>query len=111
MSKILCIIDGINDSSFNAEKYPALASFPARSYIKTVPDGFEAETLPCVLSLLGITLPPMGGYKNLLIIPGYASHVNSINAILPFELLGKHIDKGCESDIPLKWLPTTVLTR
>jgi len=58
MSKILCIIDGMNDSAFCAEKYPALASFPEQRFIKTVPDGFEAETLPCVLSLLGINPPP-----------------------------------------------------
>jgi 2,3-bisphosphoglycerate-independent phosphoglycerate mutase len=54
MSKILCVIDGMSDPNFRAESYPALASFPERGSIDTVPDGFEAETLPCVLSLLGV---------------------------------------------------------
>ena len=58
MSRILCIIDGMNDSCFDVQKYPNLASFPIRKCINTVPDGFEPETLPCVLYLLGITAPP-----------------------------------------------------
>lgn len=58
MSKILCIIDGMNDPYFNVLKYPALASFPVRNQVETVPNGFEAETLPCVLSLLGAAPPP-----------------------------------------------------
>ena len=58
MSKILCVIDGMNDLAFDINKYPALASFPERKQIKTVPDGFEVETLPCIFSLLGINPPP-----------------------------------------------------
>lgn len=58
MSKILCIIDGMSDASFCPEAYPSLASFPERTFINTIPEGFEPETLPCVLSLLGIKSPP-----------------------------------------------------
>ena len=58
MSKIMCIIDGMADSNFRAENYPALASFPEKSFVNTIPTRFEAETLPCVLFLLGIKRPP-----------------------------------------------------
>jgi 2,3-bisphosphoglycerate-independent phosphoglycerate mutase len=57
MSKILCIIDGMSGPDFDTENFPALASFPIKGTIETVPDGFEAETLSCVLSLLGIKPP------------------------------------------------------
>ncbi len=158
MAKILCIIDGMNDPSFDAERYPALASFPKRGFINTVPDGFGAETLSCILSLLGIKSPknirgwiealgagieiqrddlifrgswislddsgfcscfcdapenipeleqvryvPLSRDKSLLIISGYASYANSIQAILPFEFLGGNIDRYICPDIaPLK---------
>jgi 2,3-bisphosphoglycerate-independent phosphoglycerate mutase len=47
----------MTDPSFNPAHYPALASFPERSFVTTVPDGHDPETLPCVLSLLGVTPP------------------------------------------------------
>lgn len=58
MAKILCIIDGMTDPSFDVGEYPMLASFPERQFIQTVPDGFEPETLSCTLSLLGAGSPP-----------------------------------------------------
>lgn len=48
----------MSDFDFDVEKYPILASFPERKMVQTVPDGFEAETLPCTLFLLGISSPP-----------------------------------------------------
>lgn len=54
MAKILCVIDGMSDSSFDADRYSHLSSFPFRDEIGTVPEGFGAETLTCVLTLLGI---------------------------------------------------------
>lgn len=156
MSEILCIIDGMNDPDFNVKKYPTLASFPRREHVNTVPDGFKAGTLPCVLSLLGFTSPPknirgwiealgagidlkpddlifrgswvevddegigigfcdepdklpklkraryvsLGGYKGLLIIPKGASFVDSIPALLPFEMLGRNARDFFSPDIP-----------
>lgn len=47
----------MTDPYFDVQNYPALASFPNRGFIKTVPDGFTPETLPCVLSLLGADPP------------------------------------------------------
>jgi 2,3-bisphosphoglycerate-independent phosphoglycerate mutase len=57
MARILCIIDGMSDPGFNPERYPTMASFPERTLVKTVPEGHEPETLPCVLTLLGVTPP------------------------------------------------------
>jgi len=54
---ILCIIDGMTDERFSLWDYPnlsAMANAGAYGTLKTVPTGFQAETLTCVMTLLGI---------------------------------------------------------
>lgn len=54
MANILCIIDGMTDRSFEIEDYENLSSFSQVHYIDTRPPGFEPETLPCILNILGV---------------------------------------------------------
>ena len=94
MAKILCIIDGMTDPAFDVRKYPALVSFPNMEYIQTVPDGFEAETVPCVLSLLGITSPPRNirGWIEAL---GAGIHVNADDLIFRVSWVALDNDEVC----------------
>ncbi len=64
MSHIFCIIDGMTDPSFRAADYPHLNSIRLTRYQKTVPDGCAAESLTCILTLLGVDhIPPhLRGY-------------------------------------------------
>ncbi len=60
MSKILCIIDGMTDAAFRVEDYPALSSMRLLNAVHIVPQGFEPESLTCILTLLGISpIPPL----------------------------------------------------
>lgn len=54
MSSILCIIDGMTDAGFDASAYPALSSMRLSGYVKTTPDGYDSESLNCILTLLGV---------------------------------------------------------
>ncbi len=57
MSKILCIIDGMTDSSFCASDYPNLSSMRLLHYVDTT-KGQEPESLGCILRLLGVKKIP-----------------------------------------------------
>lgn len=67
MSKILCIIDGMTDSYFDVADYPNLSSMHLLRYIDTT-QGQEAESLGCILRLLGVkSVPPyLRGYAEAL---------------------------------------------
>lgn len=67
MSRILCVVDGMTDPAFRAEDYPALASMRLAHMVDTCGGG-EAETLRCVLHLLGVENPPekLRGYAEAL---------------------------------------------
>ncbi len=59
MSEILCIIDGMTDSYFCVDDYPMLSSMHLFQSVRTVPQGYEPESLTCILTLLGISpIPP-----------------------------------------------------
>ena len=53
MGSILLIIDGMTDPGFRAENYPALNSLRHRRSVRTVAPGGQAESLGCILRLLG----------------------------------------------------------
>ena len=57
MSRILCVIDGMTDPQFKAERYSHLASMRLDRYVDTC-GGRPPETLHCVLRLLGVAEPP-----------------------------------------------------
>lgn len=67
MGRILCIIDGMTDPQFCAEAYPHLASMQLSRYVDTT-CGHEAESLGCILRLLGTAeVPPfLRGYAEAL---------------------------------------------
>jgi len=64
MSTIYCIIDGMTDPSFRTEDYPTLSSMRLDKYLETTPEGYEPESLTCILRLLGVRDIPkkMRGY-------------------------------------------------
>ncbi|HAN43883.1 MAG TPA: hypothetical protein DCP97_00685 [Ruminococcaceae bacterium] len=56
MSAILCIIDGMTDEEFKISNFPNLRSMAAEGAVGefiTVPQGFAAESLSCIFTLLG----------------------------------------------------------
>lgn len=55
MSKIYCIVDGMTDENFNVEEYPYLSSMKLVHYVDTTPQGYETESLNCILTLLGVS--------------------------------------------------------
>ncbi|MEG1772980.1 MAG: hypothetical protein RRY79_07240 [Clostridia bacterium] len=59
MSEILCVIDGMTDPGFRADNYHNLSRMRLKKYIQTVPNGYEAESLTCILTLLEISPIPM----------------------------------------------------
>lgn len=63
MSTILCIVDGMTDNAFCTEDYPNLSSMRLLQSIDTT-NGQEAESLGCILRILGIPkVPPyLRGY-------------------------------------------------
>jgi len=67
MGRILCIVDGMTDSQFSAAAYPNLASMDLLRYVDTT-QGHEAESLGCILRLLGVKdVPPhLRGYAEAL---------------------------------------------
>lgn len=67
MSKILCIIDGLTDPSFQTNDYPKLASMHLLRHIHTA-QGQELDTLGCILRLLGVRRVPsyLHGYAEAL---------------------------------------------
>lgn len=59
---ILCLIDGLSDENFDLERYPHLAAMRdggAWGEFQTVPEGFPAESYPCIATLLGIPAPQL----------------------------------------------------
>jgi len=67
MSKVLCIIDGMTDPDFYVEDYPNLSSLRLLRYVDTT-QGQEAESLGCILRLLGVKKVPahLRGYAEAL---------------------------------------------
>ena len=67
MSRILCIIDGMTDPEFCPADYPAIAAMHLKEYLDTCHGG-EAESLSCILHLLGVEkVPPyLRGYAEAL---------------------------------------------
>lgn len=68
MSTILCVIDGMTDPAFRPADLPVLSSFDFRGYVSTTPAGYEAESLNCILTLLGASGFPhcLRGYADAL---------------------------------------------
>jgi 2,3-bisphosphoglycerate-independent phosphoglycerate mutase len=68
MSTILCVIDGMTDPSFQATEYPSLSSMRFLGNLQTTPEGYEAESLTCILTLLGVKRIPkkLRGYAEAL---------------------------------------------
>lgn len=58
MSAILCVMDGMTGPEFRARDYPALAAMRCRDPVATTPPGHDAESLPCILTLLGVRQIP-----------------------------------------------------
>lgn len=79
MSRILCVVDGMTDPAFRVEDYPALASMRLARLVDTCGGG-EAETLRCVLRLLGVEKPPEK-------LRGYAEALGAGIAVAPDELV------------------------
>ena len=67
MSQILCIIDGMTDPNFDPKAYPHLSAMRLLREVDTAPNT-EAETLNCVLYLLGVRNIPahLRGYAEAL---------------------------------------------
>lgn len=57
MSTILCIVDGMTDDAFRLEDYPHLSSMRLLRSMDTT-NGQEAESLGCILRILGIPKVP-----------------------------------------------------
>jgi len=68
MGKILCVLDGMTDRGFHAEAYSALSSMRRVCEVNTVPPGKSAESLTCILTLLGVRDVPQNlrGYTDAL---------------------------------------------
>lgn len=58
MADILCVIDGMTDPEFCPGSYENLSRFKLAGYVRTTPAGCEADSLTCILTLLGIAPPP-----------------------------------------------------
>lgn len=68
MSTILCVIDGMTDPAFRVTDYPTLSSMRFSGNLQTTPEGYEAESLTCILTLLGVKRIPkkLRGYAEAL---------------------------------------------
>lgn len=78
MSRILCVIDGMTDFGFSEKEYPNLSSMRLKCHIDTCMGG-EAETLRCILGLLGIKQPDF--------LRGYAEALGAGIAVEPDDLI------------------------
>ena len=58
MAEILCVIDGMTDPEFCSGDYPNLSAFCPAGRIQTTPEGYEPESLTCILTLLGVSPVP-----------------------------------------------------
>jgi len=58
MSRIFCVIDGMTHPGFDPARYPALSRLRLQGMAETVPPGHAAESLPCILTLLGMRNVP-----------------------------------------------------
>ncbi|MEG0912224.1 MAG: hypothetical protein RSG53_01320 [Oscillospiraceae bacterium] len=79
MGNILCIIDGMTDEDFRFEQYPNLNRAKNRfayGTLDTVPDGARAESLPCILSILGVEDGDIGMFSR--------GWVEALGAEIPF---------------------------
>ena len=67
MSHILCVVDGMTDAAFTAADYPHLSAMECAGRVDTTQGG-RAESLNCILHLLGQTrVPPhLRGYAEAL---------------------------------------------
>ena len=59
MSRILCIVDGMTDPGFRWRDYSALSAMHMGGLFPTTPPGRQAESLTCILTLLGIQNIPL----------------------------------------------------
>ncbi|NLU23971.1 MAG: hypothetical protein GXW99_04460 [Clostridiales bacterium] len=68
MSTIVCIIDGMTDTAFRPEDYPTLSSFSYQGAMQPTPAGYGAESLTCILTILGVKKIPrlLRGYADAL---------------------------------------------
>lgn len=80
MSTILCIIDGMTDPAFSVKDYKTLSSMKFLKNVRTVPEGFEPESLTCILTLLGVKQIP-------LYLRGYVEALGSGIAVHPDDLI------------------------
>ncbi|MCR4963876.1 MAG: hypothetical protein K6B40_08405 [Firmicutes bacterium] len=59
MSTILCIVDGMTDAGFRWQNYPALSAMQRGGFFPTTPQNMPAESLTCILTLLGVQEIPL----------------------------------------------------
>lgn len=60
MGTILCIIDGMTEGGFRVSDYPYLRAMQYIGDIQTIPDGYAAESLTGIFTLLGVQPIPQG---------------------------------------------------
>ncbi|MGI6238434.1 MAG: hypothetical protein ACOYI5_02275 [Christensenellales bacterium] len=80
MSTIFCVIDGMTDAAFRAADYAALSAMRLLGDVQTTPDGYDTESLTCILTLLGVKRIPRK-------LRGYAEARGADLAVEPSDLI------------------------